>query len=163
MSIVLKVFEDLVKTLKDVRIRILAILLVCISICSIVLWIVNDSKNRYIVCFEHMNKDGLYVESRFLPEVAKDNTLRKFIEDIVLGPIGDRYRLLFPRGTKVLSCFVADKTLYVTLSEEALYITGNDSSNNKEGAENFRKNVFRNFRNIDIINLYIGSSKIYDY
>jgi hypothetical protein len=109
-----------------------------------------------------MNKEGLYVEARFLPKVDAEASLRMFIDDMLLGPVGDRYRLLFPRGTKVLSYFVNDKTLYVTLSEEALYIDGNESSENKEGAEIFRKNVFRNFRNIDIINLYIGSRKIYE-
>jgi len=162
MSTVKKVIEDLVKTLKDVRIFVLTVLLASISLLSIILWFTGNSKYRYVLNFEHMNKPGLYVESRFLPKADAETSLRMFIDDMILGPVGDRYRLLFPRGTKVVSCFVNDGILYVSLSEEAFYIDGNGSSENKEGAEIFRKNVFRNFRNIDIINLYIGSRKIYE-
>ncbi len=162
MSTIKKEAADFVKIIKDTKVRIVLFLLLVILGVSLFLWLNGSSKNRYVLRFEHMNEDGLYVESRFLPKVPKEDSLRLFIDDMLLGPVGDRYKALFPQGTRVTSFFVDGKSLYVTLSEEALYILGNESSQNKEGAEIFRKNVFRNFRNIDIINLYIDGRKMYE-
>jgi hypothetical protein len=37
-----------------------------------------------------------------------------------------------------------------------------EASTNKEGAALFRKNIFRNVRKIDIIQIYIDGSSIYE-
>ncbi len=161
-----KAAANLLQTLINRKILLPVLLLAAVTLFSLSMWIFGTGKNRYVLTFEHMNKTGLYAETRYLPKVKKNEKLEFFIKDMILGPVGDRYKTLFPRGTKVLSCFVRDKVLYVSLSEEAFYIhdnvDGNASSQNKEGAEIFRKNVFRNFRNIDIINLYIDGRKIYE-
>lgn len=164
MNTIKKVMQVLTGRLQNRKIHFFIAVLAVISLVSLVLWASGSDKNRYIINFEHMNKDGLYVETRYLPRIQKEDRLRLFVDDMLLGPVGDRYKLLFPRGTTVTGWFIRDKTLYVTLSEEALNLDrdGKDSSQNKEGAEIFRKNVFRNFRNIDIINLYIGGRKIYE-
>jgi hypothetical protein len=49
----------------------------------------------------------------------------------------------------------------VDLSAEALFPNERVSSS-REGAEIFKKNIFRNFRNIDTINIYIEGRKIFD-
>ncbi|HPY52872.1 MAG TPA: GerMN domain-containing protein, partial [Treponemataceae bacterium] len=68
---------------------------------------------------------------------------------------------LFPRNTRSLSTALVGKTLYVNLSSEALNIL-DEASTNKKGAALFRKNVFRNLKNIDIIQIYIDGSSIYE-
>jgi hypothetical protein len=84
-----------------------------------------------------------------------------YISELLLGPIGERYKLVYPRGTKLNTCFVQDKVLYVDLSAEALF-TNEKVSTSRDGAEIFKKNIFRNFRNIDTINIYIDGRKIFD-
>jgi len=75
--------------------------------------------------------------------------------------MADRSLPLFPRNTRSLSTALVGKTLYVNLSSEALNIL-DEASTNKEGAALFRKNIFRNVRKIDIIQIYIDGSSIYE-
>lgn len=162
MNIMEKAKRNVFLLFKDGRSLILLFIIGVVVFLSLFVYFIQNDKDRYIVTFGHLNKEGLYQEMRFLPKVEKEEQLSLFIDDILLGPVGDRYKLLFPRGTSVISMSLTDEKLYVNLSEEALYSYGdNSSSENKEGAEIFRKNVFRNFRNIDIINLYIDGRKMY--
>ena len=135
--------------------------LVMIFFISLTLFFLQGYGHRKVFLFESLDEEGLFAENRYYPRNKYIDDVELYVSELLLGPIGERYKLLFPRGTKVKTCFVQNKVLYVDLSTEALFPNERVSSN-REGAEIFKKNIFRNFRNIDIINIYIDGRKIFD-
>ena len=135
--------------------------LVIIFFISLTLFFLQGYGHRKVFLFESLDEEGLFAENRYYPRNKYIDDVELYVSELLLGPIGERYKLLFPRGTKVKTCFVQNKVLYVDLSTEALFPNERVSSN-REGAEIFKKNIFRNFRNIDTINIYIDGRKIFD-
>ena len=135
--------------------------LVMIFFISLTLFFLQGYGHRKVFLFESLDEEGLFAENRYYPRNKYIDDVELYVSELLLGPIGERYKLLFPRGTKVKTCFVQNKVLYVDLSTEALF-PNERVSTNREGAEIFKKNIFRNFRNIDIINIYIDGRKIFD-
>lgn len=122
---------------------------------------------RRIFIFPNLQTGNLEFETRFLDQryLAQtgnktDSAVVQFVEELLLGPIEVTSRRLFPKTTAILSCFVKDTTLYIHLSEEAL--SNKTNSADVETAYNvFKKNVFTNFANIDIIRMYINNKEAY--
>lgn len=135
--------------------------LVIIFLISLTLFFLQGYGHRKVFLFESLDEEGLFAENRYYPRNKYIDDVELYVSELLLGPIGERYKLIFPRGTKVKTCFVQNKVLYVDLSTEALF-PNERVSTNREGAEIFKKNIFRNFRNIDIINIYIDGRKIFD-
>ena len=135
--------------------------LVIIFLISLTLFFLQGYGHRNVFLFESLDEEGLFAENRYYPRNKYIDDVELYVSELLLGPIGERYKLIFPRGTKVKTCFVQNKVLYVDLSTEALF-PNERVSTNREGAEIFKKNIFRNFRNIDIINIYIDGRKIFD-
>lgn len=137
------------------------IILASLCIISLSLFFIFNKKARFVFYFQHRDTGVLQVESRYLPKVKKGDRLNLLIDELLLGPMADRSLPLFPRNTRSLSTALVGKTLYVNLSSEALNIL-DEASTNKEGVALFRKNIFRNVRKIDIIQIYIDGSSIYE-
>ena len=135
--------------------------LLVIFLFSLTFFFVQGYAHRRVFLFESLDKDGLFAENRYYPRNKYIDNVELYISELLLGPIGERYKLVYPRGTKLNTCFVQDKVLYVDLSAEALF-TNEKVSTSRDGAEIFKKNIFRNFRNIDTINIYIDGRKIFD-
>jgi hypothetical protein len=50
--------------------------------------------------------------------------------------------------------------LYLDLSEEALQIFPSEVSNTAEAVKILKKNLFTNFKNVDIINVFIMGNRV---
>ena len=158
-------FNDLeiIKKLKSVNLttKVLFFGLLLVFIFSLVMFFVQGYAHRRVFLFENLDKDGLFAENRYYPINKYIDNVELFVSELLLGPIGERYKPVFTRGTKLKTCFVQDDVLYVDLSSEALF-PNERVSTIMDGAEIFKKNIFRNFRNIDTINIYIEGRKIFD-
>lgn len=129
-------------------------------ILSIVIFKVSYPKMHRTFYFEKLDTDGLFMEKRYVPVAKGETNVYAYVSELLLGPITPRYKPVFPLGTKVLSCFQRENELFVNLSKDLLK---NDISASKywDGAEIFKKNVFKNFRNIDIIHIYIDGNRAF--
>ncbi len=127
-----------------------------LSFISILIWGNPFVKN---MIFESMDSKKLQIEKRHIPS-GVENKLNWYVNELILGPLSERNKLLFPHGTKVLSCFVSNDVLYLDLSEEALLQTG-ISSETKTGYELLIKNIKRNFSNIKQVNVFMMGNEVY--
>src|SRR5574344_3148581 len=105
--------------------------------------------HRYVMYFESLD-DRLCTEARFLKRKPVQGREHLFVDELLLGPLTNRYRPLFAPGTKAEFCFVRGKTMYVGLSKDAVQISAK-SVDIKKGMELFKENILRNFTNIDTI------------
>lgn len=119
----------------------------------------NGKKNRYIVYFDSPDSNYLCTETRFLSKVPEKSKEAAFVEDILLGPLTNRYKPLFNTNTVCNFCFIRDKTLYIGLSKEALE-QNDDTVEIKRGIEILKTNIFRNFKNISTIEMYIDGKEV---
>ena len=114
---------------------------------------------RHVFYFESLDTNKVSTEIRFLPSKAEQGKERLFVDELLLGPMTNRYRPLFSAGTKTEFCFVRGKTLYVGLSKEAVQISP-ESADVRKGIELFRENILKNFTYIDTIEMYIDGKSV---
>lgn len=126
-------------------------------IVSVVCWFFCDFKNRNVFYFKAFDSDRLYTETRYT--VKPQDEVRTFVDDLVLGPMTNRYVRLFAQGTRVEFCDSRDGNLYIGLSKEALKVSG-ESMGIREGCLLLRENIVRNFTNFNKIYMYIDGESV---
>ncbi|MCM1320512.1 MAG: GerMN domain-containing protein [Bacteroides sp.] len=137
-----------------------ALLFVCAAV-SVVCFVCGGQGTRRIFLFENFDKAGLFIENRFVPAAAGTHPAVPFLRELVLGPVGDRFVRLFPRGTTINTCFVRGQDLYIDLSKDALSSDPRASAS-RDACEILKKNVFKNFRGITAVHIYIDGKNAYD-
>ena len=142
------------------KLIILASILFFIFAFSLIFYLVDIKSSRRVFLFEGIDDGKVHLEIRYLPKVEKDIRVQQYVEDLLLGPIHDRYRPLFSIGTTINSCFLRDKTLYIDLSKEAVLKTG-IASETEKGVELLKLNITKNFSNIDNVILFMMGQEVY--
>ncbi len=120
---------------------------------------INTKQDRYILYFNSPNFDELCTETRFLSKNSYQEKEKAFVEELLLGPVTNRYIPLFNKKTVCEFCFVREKTLYVGISKEALLVS-KETAEIKRGIEVFKKNILKNFKNINTIEMYIDGKEV---
>lgn len=111
--------------------------------------------------FERIDSKGLCIEKRFVPKSPYSDNITAYIQELLLGPQTPRLKPVFSSGTKLISCFARKHTLYVNLSRDLLKAEG-EVSDLADASGIFKENIFKNFRNIDIIEIYIDGIHSYE-
>lgn len=120
---------------------------------------ITNNSDRYIMYFDSPNSEFLCCETRFLSKDGYNNKEKAFVEEMLLGPLTNRFIPLFNRNTVCEFCFVRDKTLYVGISKEAVLVS-KETAEIKRGIEVFKKNILKNFQNINTIVMYIDGKEV---
>ena len=106
-----------------------------------------------------MNNGKICTEVRFLPEKPVQGKEQLFVDELLLGPMTNRYRHLFTKGTRTEFCFVRNKTMFVGISKDALQISAETADIKKE-MRLFKKNILKNFKNIKTIEMFIDGTSV---
>lgn len=120
---------------------------------------INRKQDRYILYFDSPGFNELCTETRFLSKNTYQSKEMAFVEELLLGPVTNRYIPLFNKKTVCDFCFVREKTLYVGISKEALLVS-KETAEIKRGIEVFKKNILKNFKNINTIEMYIDGKEV---
>jgi hypothetical protein len=115
---------------------------------------------RRIFIFESYDTAENSMEIRYLKKNNGEEAIREFVEELVLGPMSDRYIRLFPYGTKVLSCFIRDNVLYTDLSEEAAFTNGN-ATETKKACMLLEENIRQNFSGLTDYKVFMMGNEVY--
>lgn len=126
------------------------------SFCKFIIYKTND---RYVMYFESLNNGKICTEVRFLPEKPVQGKEQLFVDELLLGPMTNRYRHLFTKGTRTEFCFVRNKTMFVGISKDALQISA-ETADIKKGMRLFKKNILKNFKNINTIEMFIDGKSV---
>ena len=84
-----------------------------------------------------------------------------YIDEILLGSTVERTKMLFTPGTRLLSCFERNHVLYVNLSQDLLQM-GDGVIEIREGTELLKKNIMKNFSEIDSVEIYIEGKSAFE-
>lgn len=127
-------------------------------IVSAVCWFFCDFKNRNVFYFKSFDSKNLYTETEYT--VKPQDKVRTFVDDLILGPMTNRYVRIFPQGTRAEFCHSKDGNLYIGLSKEALKVSS-ESLGIREGCLLLRENIVRNFTNFNKIYIYIDGESVF--
>ena len=116
--------------------------------------------------FPSYDGDGIYAEPRYLPRYADDGqAVAAFVDDLLLGPMTNRYGRIFPRGTRADYCFTGEDgagntVLYLGLSRDALF--AGDLLSVREGVDVLKLNIVKNFTYLNKIDVAIDGVSVYE-
>ncbi len=115
---------------------------------------------RRIMYFPSYNTVKLCSEIRYFPRKCVQGAEAAFVDDLLLGPMTNRYSKLFPRGTKAEYCFVDNTTdtLYVGLNDAALFES--DILSVEQCIELLRLNIVKNFTYLNKIEVAIDGRSV---
>ncbi|MDR2304507.1 MAG: GerMN domain-containing protein [Treponema sp.] len=102
-------------------------------------------------------RDGeTVVEDRMLKASAgREEDLRRYVEETLLGPVSPDAAPLFPRETRLRSLFFRDGTVYVDLSESAV-LSYPGRGNAWRDFFTFYGGIKRNFPYVRDVRLFVG-------
>ena len=115
---------------------------------------------RFVYYFYSYNNDKIYTEIRRASNEIEQDKVKYFVDDLLLGPMTNRYKTLFPIGTKLEFCFSNNKELNLGLSTESISIKKLDKKVLEKGVSLLRLNITRKFKNYNKINIYIDGNYI---
>ena len=136
-------------------------LIVFIFFVSFVLFSISQKKERRLFIFPSVEAGKYVVEYRYLEKNPVQGNIQLFIDELLLGSSIERTKLVFSRGTRVLSCFLRKGILFVDLSPELLAQEDN-AILIEQGVELLKKNINSNFGNVSKIEIYIGGKYAYE-
>ncbi|MBB5218131.1 MULTISPECIES: GerMN domain-containing protein [Treponema] len=119
----------------------------------------SPRRDRRVFYFNSYDKSSRIVEVRYLADKPVQGEICCFIDDLLLGPLTNRSRRIFPRGTSVEFCLEKGRDLHVGLSREALSYSG-ETFDVESNISLFRYNIVKNFTNLDKIYLYIDGHEV---
>jgi len=129
---------------------------------SLLLFLVNYPGKRYNFYFESVDTGKICYETRFLQHKKFEESVKSYVDELLLGPKTERLRPLFSPNTKESFCFIKKDTLYVNITSDSLRMTGN-ASDILKGTELFKKNILKTFGKINNVEIYIDNKSIYKY
>lgn len=145
---------------KKTVIIILSVLLLS-AIVSTVLFAVKTNGKRRTFIFPSVENGKYIVESRRLPKLYM-NPVEVYVNELLLGPQTERTQRIFPNGTKLKSCMVRDKTVYINISKEMIDVDEKSNITMRESIELLEKNIKNNFRFVDSVEVFVDGNAAYN-
>lgn len=136
-------------------------LIVFLFLVSLVFFSFYNKKERRLFIFPSVETGNYVVEYRYLDKNPVQGKIQLFVDELLLGSSIERTKLIFSRGTRVLSCFLRKGVLFIDLSPE-LIVQEDSAIQIEQGIELLKKNIKSNFGNVSEIEIYVGGKYAYE-
>lgn len=146
--------KDLINKQYIAQLSIIFIFLITLLF-SVLSYIIGKDSVRRTFIFPSADKGEYIVEYRNLTKEPIQGDVQLFIDELLLGSTIERTKSLFSSGTKVLSCFQRDQTLYLNLSSDILEM-GEGVIEIRDGMDLLKKNIQKNFSKIHEIVIFVN-------
>ncbi len=146
--------KDLINKQYIAQLSIIFIFLITLLF-SVLSYIIGKDSVRRTFIFPSADKGEYIVEYRNLTKEPIQGDVQLFIDELLLGSTIERTKSLFSSGTKVLSCFQRDQTLYLNLSSDLLEM-GEGVIEIRDGMDLLKKNIQKNFSKIHEIEIFVN-------
>lgn len=146
--------KDLINKQYIAQLSIIFIFLITLLF-SVLSYIIGKDSVRRTFIFPSEDKGEYIVEYRNLTKEPIQGDVQLFIDELLLGSTIERTKSLFSSGTKVLSCFQRNQTLYLNLSSDLLEM-GEGVIEIRDGMDLLKKNIQKNFSKIHEIEIFVN-------
>lgn len=146
---------------KSLPIFIISLAIIAVFVLSFFWYTVAKDYHRRTFIFPSAENGKYIIEYRNLTKKPHQGEIQLYIDEILLGSTVERTKRLFAPGTKVLSCFERNHVLYLNLSQDILQM-GDGVIEIREGTELLKKNIMKNFSEIDSVEIYIEGKSAFE-
>ena len=146
---------------KNLPVFVISLVIIALFVVSFTFYIIMNDSHRRIFIFPSADNGKYIIEYRNLTEKPHQGDIQLYIEEILLGSTVERTKLLFTPGTKVISCFERNHVLYLNLSADLLSM-GDGVVEIREGTELLKKNIMKNFSEIDSVEIFIEGKSAFE-
>ena len=146
--------KDLINKQYIAQLSIIFIFLITLLF-SVLSYIIGKDSVRRTFIFPSADKGEYIVEYRNLTKEPIQGDVQLFVDELLLGSTIERTKSLFSSGTKVLSCFQRNQTLYLNLSSDLLEM-GEGVIEIRDGMDLLKKNIQKNFYKIHEIVIFVN-------
>lgn len=146
--------KDLINKQYIAQLSIISIFLITLLF-SVLSYIIGKDSVRRTFIFPSADKGEYIVEYRNLTKEPIQGDVQLFVDELLLGSTIERTKSLFSSGTKVLSCFQRNQTLYLNLSSDLLEM-GEGVIEIRDGMDLLKKNIQKNFSKIHEIVIFVN-------
>ena len=147
--------------LKNTYITVASAVLVILAGLALTLCFAPSDRERSVLYFHSYDSENLCSEVRYLPTDTHKDRETLYIEELLLGPMTNRYKRLFSDGTLLEFCTKNADTIYVGLSKEALAFTP-ETENFEESVRVLKWNIVKKFTKINTVKVYIDGKSVFD-
>ncbi len=116
---------------------------------------------KYVFKFPCVDEGKYLLETRYLKENPNKNAIAYFADELVLGSGLERTKYLFTSGTKVNSCFERNKTVYIDLSADIIYM-GHNVISIRDGIELLKENIKMNFPHVEEVQVFVDGKYAFE-
>ncbi len=146
---------------KSSAVLIIFSLLLLVGASFLSVFFMKKGRDRVVMYFTAYDSDDVCTEVRYLPKNSVQGDVALLVDELLLGPMTNRYKRLFASGTRAEFCMVQDDVLYVGLSKDALSYSG-DAADLKTGIELLKVNIVKKFTKIKTVLVYIDGKAVYE-
>ena len=134
--------------------------LIIISLAALGNFLVSGLVRRTIVFYSNIEGKVVVEDRMLLRSGNRETDIRRYVEEVLLGPSFPDYGLLFPRGTRLQSFMYRDAVVYADLSESAaLPMEGNWDV--FRSLLTLNEGIRRNFPFVGVVRLFIGGKEVF--
>lgn len=145
--------------------QVLAVIPLLIAVIALVVSIFlfnrHDFGQKRTFYFYSIDTGEVATEVRYLPRNPIQGDIKLFCDELVLGPMTNRFARIIALGTKVDFCTLEDDVLYVGLSEDAV-ISCTDVEELRKSIDLFKVNIVSNFTKINTVKVYIDGNSVWN-
>ncbi len=122
--------------------------------------ILKSGFDRRLFYFPVYGSDEIVIEERYLDKKYTGDKVRNYVDELLLGPVTERARPIFNKGTKAQYCFIRNHVLYLGVTDTVIDNLAEDSTVSKD-IELLKTNVRKNFSNIRDVVFFIGNNETF--
>ena len=137
-------------------------ILFVLALFSFIFWKVSGIGTKRFFIFESSDSKTQCIEKRFIKGETSESKYRIYIEELLLGPISEHCKPIFPSETRLLTCFEREGTLFVNLSQDLVKVNSSDFDF-EEKLELFKKNILSNFTSLKKVEVFIQGNASFEY
>ena len=134
------------------------VILLLISVCF---YAKKSYGKKYVFIFPCVDEGKYVLETRYLKENPNKDPVAYFADELVLGSGLERTKYLFTPGTKINSCFERNKTVYIDLSADIIYM-GHNVISIRDGIELLKDNIKKNFPHVQDVQVFVDGKYAFE-
>lgn len=138
----------------------LAVVAVSLAL-SVFFFLRKGSGRRTVFYFPSYDTGVLCTEVRYLPEKPVQGDVALFVDELLLGPMTNRYKKVFSSGTRCEFCFVRGGVAYIGLSRDAL-VVNSEVKSIRDALDVLKVNIVKNFTNIHTVDVFIDGKSVFE-
>ena len=136
--------------------------LILVSLIALTEYLILGLVRRTFVFYTALEGDTIVEDRMFHTSSSKETDIRRYVDEVLLGPVSPDAAPLFPRDTRLLSLIYRNGAVHANFSENSVMPESYPSEHGVFlGFTTLNEGIRRNFPFVEDVKLFIGGKEIF--